>query len=345
MRHANELLLLPQSSLAFRQSRGIRFPRTTKIASVSGPNSAARMANRRFTLRINRLFLLSSSRNRPIRTEASYNSGIVAISQNSNTTPSLCAAADLTPWLCELNTQLDGALADLAHMMQSVQSGTYARDANGQSFGLVQANFVPNATHLATRALERAAVTCFRSAIASFISFLDRLIAFQDLANEKLVVDRDITNLDDLYAYLNSKVNRRIGIVVSDTTLSNPKKLARFPGLSEVSKRAVLSYFALRRCIEHHQFVPQDDIQVSVWSYKLFVDDVEILQLPAHCTEGQTVEYRVFGEARMFPKGSKVTLDPQDVHSIIVALRGSIAPEIFNLHAAQFQPIPVQSHP
>jgi len=76
---------------------------------------------------------LSSSMNRPLRTEASYNRGTVAISQNSNTTPSLSAAADLTPWLCELNAQLDGALADLAHTLQSVHSGTYARDANGQS--------------------------------------------------------------------------------------------------------------------------------------------------------------------------------------------------------------------
>jgi len=79
----------------------------------------------------------------------------------------------------ELNAQLDGALADLAHAIHSVQSGTYAQNANGQSFGLVQANFLPDATHLAASALERAAVTCFRSAIASFISFLDRLIAFR----------------------------------------------------------------------------------------------------------------------------------------------------------------------
>jgi hypothetical protein len=268
----------------------------------------------------------------------------VAISQNSNTAPNLCAAADLIPWLCELNLQLDGALADLAHTMQSVQTGTYARDANGQSFGLVQASFVPDATHLATRALERAAVTCFRSAIASFISFLDRLIALQDLANEKVVVDHDITKLDDFYAYLNAKVNRRIAIVASDTSLSNPKKLARFPGLSEISKCAVLSYFALRRCIEHHQSVPQDDIHVSVWAHKLFIDDLEVLQLPARCTEGQRVEYRIIGEERIFLKGSKVTLDSQDVHSIIVALRGSIAPEIFTLHATRFQPTPVQSH-
>jgi hypothetical protein len=137
----------------------------------------------------------------------------VGISQNSNTTPSLSAAADLTSWLCELNEQVDGALADLAHTMQRVQSGTYARNANGQSFGLVQANFLPDATHLAIRALERAALTCFRSAIASFISFLDRLIAFQDFANEKPVVDHDITNLDDFYAYLNAEVNRRIAEV------------------------------------------------------------------------------------------------------------------------------------
>jgi hypothetical protein len=139
---------------------------------------------------------------------------------------------------------------------------------------------------------------------ASFISFLDRLIAFQDLANEKVVVDHDITKLDDLYGYLNSKVNRRIGIVASDTSLSNPKKLARFPGLSDVSKRAVLSYFALRRCIEHHQSVPEDDIHVSVWAHKVFIDDVEVLQLPARCTEGQRVEYRIIGEERIFPKPS-----------------------------------------
>ena len=173
--------------------------------------------------------------------------------------------------------------------------------------------------------------------MASFIGFLDRLIAFQDLANEKIVVDHDIAKLDDLYAYLNSKVARRIGIVASDTSLTNPRKLARFPGLSDVSKRAVLSYFALRRCIEHHQSVPQEDIHVSVWSFKLFIDDVEILELPAHCTEGQTVSYRVFGEERSFPKGSKVTLDPNDVHSIVVALRGSISPEIFRLHETRLQ--------
>ncbi len=244
-----------------------------------------------------------------------------------------------------MNAQLDAALADLAHTIQGVQSGTYPQNANNQSFGLVQANFVPDATHLAGRAIERAAVTCFRSVMASFIGFLDRLIAFQDLVNEKVVVDHDITKLDDLYAYLNSKVAHRIGIVASDTSLTNPKKLARFPGLSEISKHAVLGYFALRRCIEHHQSVPQEDIHVSVWSHKLFIDDVEILQLPAHCREGQKVEYRVFGEERIFRKGSRITLDAQDVHSIVVALRGSIAPEIFNLHAAQFQPAPLQSHP
>ncbi len=90
----------------------------------------------------------------------------MAISQNSNTTPSLSAAADLTPWLCELNAQLDGALADLAHTLQSVHSGPTLAMPTGQSFGLVQANFVPDATHLATRALEGATLTCFRSAIA-----------------------------------------------------------------------------------------------------------------------------------------------------------------------------------
>jgi hypothetical protein len=120
-----------------------------------------------------------------------------------STTTSL-AAADLTRWLLELNAQLDGALADLAQTIESVRSGTYAQSANGKSFGPVQANFVPDATHLASRAIARASVTCFRSVIASFIGFLDRLIAFEELASEKVVVDREITELDDLYTYLNS---------------------------------------------------------------------------------------------------------------------------------------------
>jgi hypothetical protein len=269
----------------------------------------------------------------------------VSTSQNSNNGPSLSAAADLTPWLWELNGQLDGALADLAHTMHSVQNGTYANHANGQSFGLVQANFIPDATPLAARALERAATNCFRSVIASFISFLDRLIAFQDLAAENVVADHDITTLDDLYSYLNSKINRRIGIVASDTNLSNPKKLARFAGISEVAKHAVLGYLALRRCIEHHQSIPQEDIHISIWAHTVFIDDAEVLLLPARCTEGQRVEYRIIGEERIFRKGSKVTLDVQDVHSIVTALRGSIAPEIFNLHTARFQPAAVQPQP
>jgi len=270
---------------------------------------------------------------------------MVVISENANSMPNICAAADLSPWLLQLNARLDGALADLAHTMQSVQSGTYAKNANGQNFGLVQANFGPDATHLATHAIERAAETCFRSVIANFISFLDKLIAFQDLANEKVVVDHEITRLDDFYAYLNSKVERRIEIVASDRGLTNPKKLARFDGLSEVSKRAVLGYFALRRCVEHHQNVAQEDIHVSVWAQKLFIDDVEVRQLPAHCREGQKVEWRIIGEERVFRKGSRVTLDPPDVYSIVVALRGSIAPEIFSLHAARFQPAAAQPTP
>jgi hypothetical protein len=77
-----------------------------------------------------------------------------SIAQNSNATPSIYAAAHLTPWLSELNAHLDGTLADLAHMMQSVQSVTYAQNANGQSFGLVQAGFVPDAAHLTPQLAE-----------------------------------------------------------------------------------------------------------------------------------------------------------------------------------------------
>jgi len=174
--------------------------------------------------------------------------------------------------------------------------------------------------------------------MASFISFLDKLIAFQDLATAKVVADHEITQLDDLQSYLNSKLQHSVERVASDRTLTNPKKLARFDGLCDVSKQAVLGYFALRRCLEHHQSVAHEDIHVSVWGHRLFLDDTEVKELPIHCPEGQTVAYRISGVERFFPKGSRVSLDFKDVYSIVVALRGSIAPEIFNLHAGRFQP-------
>lgn len=264
----------------------------------------------------------------------------MALSQSADSKPRVCAAADLSLWLHQLNAQLDGALADLAHTMGSIRAGTYAEKANNQQFGLVQAHFSPDAAHLAAHAIDRSAETCFRSVIANFISFLDKLIAFQLLAEGGIVLDREFTQLEKIYEYLNARVTEKIAFVASDTSLSNPKKLARFDGLSEVAKRAALGYFALRRCIEHHQGIAQEEIHVSVWLHKLFIDNIEVTELPAHCREGQNVQYRLIGAERVFAKGSRVTLSPQDVHSIVFALRGPIAVEVFNLHAARFPGTP-----
>lgn len=254
-----------------------------------------------------------------------------------NVKSDLSAEVDITPWFQQLTTELDAALADMAHTMASIQDGSYAEKANGQRFGLIEVKFSPDATSRSKRAIDRAAEACFRSTIGRFISFLDKLIASDLLSQEGIVADCDLSSPGEIHAYLNAYLAKKIAVVAGDTKLSNPKKLARFEDLADFSRRAVLGYFALRRCIEHHQGIAQEDIQFCVLRQKLFVDDAEVLELPAPVREGQTVQVRLVPEEKTFAWGTEVVLSPEDVHAIVLTLRVAIAPEIFKLHVEALQ--------
>lgn len=119
--------------------------------------------------------------------------------------------------------------------------------------------------------------------------------------------------------------------------LTFPKKLDYFPSLSDFSRRAALSYFALRRCLEHHQGTPQEDIEIHVYRQKLFIDDVETTDLPAVCHGGQVVQMRLVTDRKMFLAGTKVNLVPEDAHAIVFTIRVALAPEVFKVHAESFQ--------
>lgn len=116
----------------------------------------------------------------------------------------ISAAPDLTPWLRQLYAELDGCLADLAQTMSSIQDGTYAERATGQRFGLVEVTFPPDSSYLSGKALQRASDTCFRAAIASFICFLDKLIATALLRKEGIRIDRNLSTYEEIQDYLNA---------------------------------------------------------------------------------------------------------------------------------------------
>jgi hypothetical protein len=249
----------------------------------------------------------------------------------------ISAAPELTPWLLQLYAELDGCLADLAQTMSAIQDGTYAERATGQRFGLVEVDFPPDSSYLSSKALQRASETCFRAAIASFINFLDKLIATALLRKEGIRIERDLSAYEEIQRYLNAYLTRKISQVASDRALTNPKKLDYFPSLSEFSRRAALSYFTLRRSLEHHQGMPQEDIEIHVYRQKLFIDDVEATELPAVCHGGQVVQLRLVTDRKMLPMGTRVILSPEDAHAIVFTIRVAMAPEVFKVHIESFQ--------
>jgi hypothetical protein len=245
--------------------------------------------------------------------------------------PLITAKVDLSPWLGQLNVEIDEALADMALSMAAVDDGSYATRANNQRFGLVSLEFA-DLTAVAQHARNRAASNCFLRIMASFINFLDKLIAAESLKQAGIVAQRDLEGEAEIIAYLGDCLKRTINEVSRDRSLTNPRKLSQFRGLPEHLQQAALGYFALRRCIEHHQSVAQEDLRVAVWRQKLYVNDREILRLPAHICEGERVRVDLAGEEILFRTGEHVVLNPEDVYGLVIGIRCAIAPEIFNVH-------------
>jgi hypothetical protein len=255
-------------------------------------------------------------------------------SMTGNHRSDISATADLTPWLNQLFAEIDGALADLAHTMKAVADGSYVEKASSQQFGVMRVEF--SDANIANRAVDRACETCFRSMMASFISFLDKLIASQLILEEGINIDRDLT-LEELSDYLKTYVAGKIAEVARDRKITNPKKLARFDGLSDLARQTALEYFALRRCLEHHQGIPTEEIRLFTWQPKPYVDDVEITELPALVTQGQTIQVKFVWNEKIFQPGCRVILVPEDLHAIAVTLRLGLASEIFKLHSERSQ--------
>lgn len=103
----------------------------------------------------------------------------------------------------------------------------------------------------------------FNSAIRTFIDFVDKMVAVRDIDLTKLTIkiERQLNTEGEIIEYVTTRANEIVenGIrkVAVDTKLTNPKKIEKFAGLSNFSRKASLSYFALRRCIEHHKNIPQ----------------------------------------------------------------------------------------
>lgn len=147
-----------------------------------------------------------------------------------------------------------------------------------------------------------------------------------------IIVDRAIAGQDELDNFLQEYIDRHIAKVAHDQSLSNPKKIECFPGVSAPVREAALAYFRLRRTLEHHLDIPKEDLRVPLMRYGVFIADDEVRELPAMIKKGQCLFSRVVTEEKMFSAGVRVVLTPENASGLIFTMRNIMAPEIFRAH-------------
>jgi hypothetical protein len=243
----------------------------------------------------------------------------------------------LRGWLGEFQREADAALADLMQICQAAQQNAYASE-EAHKMGIVTV-VLPNMDTAEATAPSRAARTCFLTSIGKFVSFLDRLIASQHLMKEGVKITRNLEGEEQIKAYLDEYMKGKIGQVARDQKLSNPKKIDAFTVLPPLLRDAALEYFQLRRALEHHQDIPDRDLNVPITRIGFFADDQEITQVPHIVHGGQRMDARVMTESSTFKAGEKIVLTPEDVYGIIVMFRLNIAPEIFRVHLESMNPV------
>ena len=241
---------------------------------------------------------------------------------------------DQTGWLAGLQMELDGAIADLMQVCQAAEAQTYSNTASEYRVGLARIG-LPNAQALANEAPARAARSCFLAAIGKFIGFMDKLIATQNISKEKIVVTRDLCGEDEILGYMNEYLGDRIRKVAHDQSMTNPKKLDRFAGITNFARDAMLSYFQFRRALEHHQDIPSNDLTVPMQRPSLFVEGVEVTSLPFDVKGGNKVEVRIATEHKVFPAGRKVILTPPNALDMLFVMRNVAAIQVFRVHLGE----------
>jgi hypothetical protein len=160
------------------------------------------------------------------------------------------------------------------------------------------------------------------------------MVAVLELDIDKLSVpiERDLNGEAEIIDYVTTKMNAIVSEAIQkvsvDTSLTNPKKLGKFSGLSDFSTTASLSYFALRRCIEHHKSIPQSDIELLYRRLRLQVSGQEITALPFIVEKGAEVSMDLLDAQKKFEEGKAIVLTEEDLDHLVVTIRMVIAPEI-----------------
>ncbi len=221
-------------------------------------------------------------------------------------------------------------VADLNMALRSLEDGSFivsASKKNPENFFQIEYAGV-NATD---NAEQRHINKCFRAVISEFITFMDKMIAIKIISEQGIPIKEPMTGEDVILKYVTGYVNDKIQEVARNSSLSNPKKLEHFTGLTPDIKSALIGYFALRRALEHHRGIPDQDIEFITLPLKIFADAVEITKVPFRVEAGQAIIARTIKENKILKKDVEICLTEKDLRNAIFTMEQVAAAEIVNI--------------
>ena len=225
-------------------------------------------------------------------------------------------------------SELASHRSSLRATLSNIEDGSFfQKTKSARPDAVIQFDFGP----LVASVDEAVTVACNRSfldVMRSVITYLDWIIAVKRVKGTQMSVPEGISTVEELQKYFEGYLEQKYQEVSRDTRLTNPKKVDELVSLGLYERGALLSYFQLRRCLEHHGAIASDDLAVPYSRFVISAAGEEIKSLPYHAPENTAIDGFFKRETLRFPKGSKVALTEADVESICLTLQLFIGPNV-----------------
>ncbi len=239
----------------------------------------------------------------------------------------IAVTMDSRLYLSVLSQAVAGHLAALRVALRSLEDGSsMSKAATPRPGAFLQFSFeLPAGPDAAAAQLCN---RCFVSVVGELVTYLDRMIAFKRFTSKQVPLPSGITTPDAVLQLVQRLLDEEYAAVARDTSLSNPKKLGFFPGIDPIARDSSLSYFSVRRCLEHHGGRPAEDLIIWYGRLKLIAGDMEITQAGQAAPPGVGISLGMDHTSRVLAAGAMVGLKEDELEHIVFTVQNLIGPEV-----------------
>lgn len=238
-------------------------------------------------------------------------------------------------YLGQLQQSLARHMADLRNTLRSLEEGSFTERANTpRQNAVIRLQLTPFPGRDIGEASVAACNGCFLDLTRAMIEYLDRMIAVKRCIRQRIRIPRALHSTAELNAFIDGLLNQHYERVSRNRSLTNPRKIAEFPTLADLPRRAALSYFSIRRTLEHYAGEAREDLHLISINLTVLADDRAIVVLPQVLAEGTQLSLQINDVAKMFIRGSRITLTEEDVEGVFLTIQHIIMPEVRHALAA-----------